>query len=110
MADIPKDSQEKINKLQFFEQNLQSLESTRQQLQSQLFELDSAIASLEQAPAAYKIVGSVMVSSDPKKLLEELKQKKDILDLRISSVEKQETKLRESAKALQDDVMNSLKK
>jgi len=110
MADIPKESQEKINKLQLMEHNLQALDQQRQQFQAQLFELDSAIAALEKAPTAYKIVGSVMVHSEPKKLLEELKQKKDVLDVRIGSVEKQEQKLHDSAKQLQDDVLSTLKK
>lgn len=110
MADIPKGSQEKIGKLQQMEHTIQGLDSTRQQLQAQLFELDSAIAALEKAPSAYKIVGSVMVSADPKTLLKELQEKKEILDVRISSVEKQESKLRDSAKALQEEVMSALKK
>jgi prefoldin beta subunit len=110
MADIQKDSQEKIGKLQLMEHNIHNLEQQRQQMQAQLFELESAIAALGEAKTAYKIVGSVMVSTPPATALKELQQKKEVLDVRIQSVEKQEEKLRDSAKALQDEVMNSLKK
>lgn len=109
MADVPKDSQEKIAKLQMMEHNMHQLEQQRQQLQAQLFEIESAITALGESTTAYKIVGSVMVQAKPDALLKELQQKKDVLDVRIQSTEKQEQKLRDGAKALQDDVMKSLK-
>ena len=109
MADNQKDSQEKISKLQLMEHNIHNLEQQRQQMQAQLFELESAITALGDAKTTYKIVGSVMVSAQPAAVLKELQQKKEVLDVRIQSIEKQEEKLRESAKALQDDVMSSLK-
>jgi prefoldin beta subunit len=104
------DPKEKIGKLQVMEHNLHNLEQQRQQMQAQLFELESAIGSLADAKSAYKIVGSVMVHAQPATLLKELQQKKEVLDVRIQSIEKQEEKLRDSAKALQDEVMSELKK
>ena len=104
-----KESKEKINKLQMMEHNLQQLDQQRQQMQAQMFELESAMGALDGAKTAYKIVGSVMVHSDPATVLKELQEKKEVLDVRIQSIEKQEQKLRDSAKALQDDVMKTLK-
>ena len=109
MADVPKEQKETINKLQMMEHNLQQLEQQRQQMQAQLFELESAVSALEDAKNAYKIVGSIMVHAQPSYLLKELQQKKEILDVRIQSIEKQEQKLRDNAKALQDQVMGALK-
>jgi len=101
--------QEKVSKLQMMEHNLQALDQQRQQMQAQLFEIDSAISALEGATSAYRIVGSVMVNAQPADVRKELQQRKEVMEVRLQSIEKQEEKLRSSAKDLQDDVMKALK-
>ena len=84
------ENQQKIQKLQLLEQNLQNFSMQKQQFQSQMIEVDSAFKELENANEAYKIVGNIMISSDKEKLKEELKDKKERLELRIKTIEKQE--------------------
>jgi prefoldin beta subunit len=99
-----KDSTEKIHRLQSIEQAVSQLEQQRQQVQAQVFEIDSAISALKGVTTSYKIVGNVMVDAKPDDLLKELQQKKEVLDVRTQSIEKQLQKLRDSAKGIQDEM------
>lgn len=100
--------EEQIQKLQLLEQNLQNYLAQRQQFQSQMIEIDSALAELESQASAYKIVGNVMVSVKKEELESDLKKKKEIIELRIKSIEKQENLIRQKAKAIQEEVMKAM--
>ncbi len=103
------DAQEKIGRLQMIEQNLQAMLGQKQQFQSQAFEIESALKELQTTTDAYKIVANLMIKTDKTKLVEDLTQKKEIADLRIKSMEKQEEQLREKAEGLRKDVLASMK-
>lgn len=102
--------EEKINKLSMIEHSLQQFLGQKQQFQSQLMEIDSALDELEKTDKAFRIVGNIMVASKKENLQADLKQKKEVVGLRIKSIEKQEDKLREKASELQSDIMQSMKK
>lgn len=104
-----KELQEKISRLQLLEQNLQQFNLQKQQFQLQLMELESALKELSTTKKAYKIVGNIMVASDKDSLKKELGEKKDMVSIRIQSLEKQESQLREKAKVLKEEVMGQLK-
>ena len=108
MAELDKDSQEKIQKIQQIEQTSQNLLAQRQQLSQQLSEIDTALAESKDSPKVYKIIGSIMVSTDKEKLTKDLTSKKEIVELRIKNIEKQEDKQREKMKALQDELMKEM--
>lgn len=110
MTDLPEPSQEKVNQLQMIEQNLRSSLLQRQNFQSQLVEVESALAEIGKTKSAYKIVGNIMVASSKEDLQKELKEKKEVLYLRIKSLEKQEEKLREQASKIQSDVLKDMEK
>lgn len=101
---------EKIEQLQSMESNLQQLLAKKQQFQSQVVEIDSAVAELEKTNQAYKIIGNIMVATDKDELTKDLSQKKELLDLRVQTVEKQEKKLQDQAESLQKEVLAGMKK
>ena len=105
-----KEEKESISRLQVMEQNLQSLGMQKQQFSTQLFELDSALKELDKTEKAYKIVGNIMVSAEKEGLKKELAQRKEIVELRIKSLEKQENNIRDEAKKLQEELLGKLKK
>ena len=107
---MEKDVQEKIAKLQGLEQNLQNFLMQRQQFQTQLMEIDSALDEIEKTDNAYKIVGNIMVKTGKEDLKKDLIQKKELMEIRITSLEKQESQLQEKAQELKDEVMKNLKK
>ena len=105
-----KDAQESIGRLQMLEQQVQTMAMQKQQFQTQLFEVENALKELKDTKTAYKIIGNIMVLSDKDKLTKDLEQKKEIADLRIASLDKEEKKLKEKAKKLQEELLSTLKK
>lgn len=103
------DTEKKIGQLQLFEQSLQTFALQKQQFQAQLLEIESALKELEKVQSAYKIVGGIMVSGSRDELMKDMQQKKEVAELRIKAVEKQEKQIREKASALQAEVVKELK-
>lgn len=101
-------TQEKINQLSLMEQSLQQLLLQKQQFQSQLVEINSALKELGSTEKAYKIVGNIMISAKKSDLTQDLSQKKEIVELRIKTIEKQEKLMKEKASAMQKEVMEKL--
>lgn len=105
-----KETQDKIAKLQLIEQELQSFLMQKQNFQAQLVEIDSALKELDTSDEAYKIVGNIMVKSKKDDLVKDLKSKKEMVELRIKTIEKQENQIKEKANKIQTEVMEKLKK
>ncbi len=103
------ETEKKIEQLQLLEQNLQAFLAQKQQFQTQEIEIDSALGEIKDKKDAYKIVGNIMVNVDAKQLSEELTQKKENLNIRIKSVEKQEEKIRGRVKSIQAEVLKKIK-
>lgn len=106
---MDKETEKKIGHLQLIEQNLQGILVQKQQFQTQLIEIESALKELENTKEAFKIVGNIMVSSSKEDLLKDLKEKKETLELRIKTIEKQEKSLREKAGGMQSEIVKHLK-
>jgi len=104
------ETEKKIEQLQLLEQNLQAFLVQKQQFQAQEIEIDSALGEVKDQKSAYKIIGNIMVAVDPKKLNDELSQKKETLRIRIETLEKQEEKIRGKLKAIQAEVLKNIKK
>lgn len=99
-----------FQQLQMMEQNLQVLMSQKQQFVVQQAELESAMAELNKKPSkSYKIIGNIMVASSPESLLADMNSRKEVLAMRVQGLERQEAKLRERAKEMQDSLMNEMK-
>jgi len=96
--------------LQLLEQNLQNIVMQKQAFQMQLMENENAIKELDKTKKdAYKIIGTIMVSSDKQELKKELKEQKEVLDLRLKNLEKQEKNFKEKAEEVQKEVMKEIK-
>jgi len=102
-------AQEKIKQLQGMEQSMQQIHMQKQQLQNSVLEFESALKEVENAPEAYKIVGTIMVASSKENIQKDLKQKKEIAEVRLGSLDKQEAQLKEQAQKLQDEVLSTMK-
>ena len=109
MAKMDKETQEGIQQLQLLEQNLQNFLMQKQQFQAQLIEIDSALEELKDNKEAYKIIGNIMVKTSKEELEKDLKNKKEMIELRIKTLEKQEDKIQERSKKIQEDVLKKMK-
>ena len=102
-------TKEKINQLQNLEQNINSLIAQKQQFQAQNLEVENALQQLKDTEKVFRIIGNIMVASSKEKAKKELNEKKEIIDLRLKTFEKQEEKLRDQANQLQQEVMKEMK-
>ncbi|MDP2750233.1 MAG: prefoldin subunit beta [Nanoarchaeota archaeon] len=100
--------QKKIQELQMLEQNLQNFLIQKQNFQMQLVEVDSAIEELAKTDKAYKIVGNLMILSKKEDLEADLKNKREMAELRIKSIEKQEKSIKDRASKLQKEVLGQM--
>jgi len=101
---------EKINELSVIEQNLTTLNLQRQQLQVQVSEIESALKELGKTNKAYRIIGNVMIEKDKEKLIEELKNEKELIELRLKAFKNQEENLKKKAEDLQKEILKEIKK
>lgn len=106
---MEKEVEQKIAQLQLFEQSSQNLLMQRQQFQMQLAEIDSALKELGNTDSAYKIVGNIMVLKKKEDLEKDLSEKKEIAQLRIKSMEKQEKQIKDRASKLQEEILKNIK-
>ncbi len=107
---VNKETEGKIAQLQMMEQNIQNLLMQKQTFQSQLIEVDSALEEVDKSKGeTYKIVGAIMISAEKEDLKKDLQGKKQVLDLRISTLEKQENQLKDKASKIQKEVLEHIK-
>ena len=108
MAEMSKETEQKIEQLQLLEQNLRTFTLQRQQFQAQLLEIESALTEIEGSKETFKIIGGIMISAQKEDIKKDLAKKKEMLDLRIKSIEKQEEKIKEKATSTQKEVLKEM--
>jgi prefoldin beta subunit len=102
---ITKEEEEKIEKLQLLEQSRQMLNAQKQSFQARKMEIELALSEIEKTNEAYKIIGNIMLLSEKEKLKKELEEEKELINLRIKSIEKQEDSITQKMKNLQDEII-----
>lgn len=110
-SEIPPQIQEKLARLQQMQQSYDAVLLQKQQLDVELSETDSAISELEKPTAGevvYKQVGRVLIKGEKVAILNELKEKKELLTLRQSSLAKQEIRLKERLNEAQMQLRESI--
>jgi len=107
---MDKETEQSIAQLQMLEQNMQATIMQKQSFQAQLLEMENALKELEGSKKeVFKIVGSLMIESSKEDLKKDLSNKKELFELRVSNLEKQEKKIKEKAEQLQAAVMKQIK-
>lgn len=110
MSDMNKETQQKIAQLQMMEQNIQTFMNQRQNFQAQQLEIDNALKELESSKGdCYKMVGSIMIATEKEKLKKDLQSRKEVVELRLKNIKKQEDSIKEKAEKLQSEVIKELK-
>ena len=108
--EVSTETEQKISQLQMFEQSLQNFLGQKQQFQVHLVEVESALNELNGTEKAYKIIGNIMVEADKNELKADLQSKKEMLELRIRTMERQEAQVREKTSKLQSEILKKIKK
>lgn len=100
-----------IAQLQLSEQALQNLLLQKQVFQYEFIETNNALEELKKTKQedVFKIVGSLMIKSNKADLEKELERKRDIVNLRLKAIEKQETELKDKLLKHRDILLRQMK-
>ncbi len=102
---------QKIQQMQFLEQNLQAILMQKQAFQMELSETVSALKEIEKSEEdVYKVIGQLMIKVSKDKIKEELNNKKRLFETRMDSLTKQEESLTEQVNNLREGIIGSIKK
>lgn len=111
-AQLPPQVQEDLVRLQQLQQTLQVVVTQKQQLEIELNETEKALSELEKITddiPVYKSVGSILLKAERQGLMGELKERKELLNARVTVLGKQEERARERMKELQDRLQQRLR-
>ena len=101
-----KPEENKIQELQLLEQSLQNTLMQKQTFQMELSETQAALGELKNSgDEVFKIIGQLMIKSEKSKITDDLENKEKILNLRISTLEKQENSLTEKFEDLRKEIL-----
>jgi len=99
---------QQIQELQLLEQSLSHLVSQKQNFQVQLNEIESALNEIQGKDKAYRIVGGLMIETPREEIEKDLNSKKEMIEVRIKSLESQEEKMSVKKIEIQKKVMENM--
>jgi len=111
-TEIPPAVQEQLIRFQQIQQTLQAVVAQRQQVEMELMGVEKALEELEKADdntIVYKSVGSLLIKADRRKLIDELKDQKELLNARLTILNKQETRARAQLKEAREKLQEKLR-
>ena len=108
---ITPEAQQILIELQAFQQQMQTVLIQKETLSMQNMEIDKALEELEKVKDedVFKAVGPILIKSEKGKLTDELKEKKETIDLRLKSLQKQENRMKEKMEDSQKKLQEMLK-
>ena len=109
---LPPEIQQRLLRLQQLQQTLQGIIAQKQQLELQLNEVEQALSELEkmnETAVIYKSIGAILVKSQKSTVMEELKERKELLKMRVNVLAKQDDRIRTQAKDLQEKLQQDLR-
>jgi len=102
---------EKIQEIQVLEQNMHNLLLQKQNFDIEMSETQNALEELDiSGDKVYKIIGQLMLKTDKEKMKEQLKNREEMLKIRLKTLDKQENELSKKIESLREDIMNSMRK
>ncbi len=110
-ADVPPELQHKLMRLQQLRDQLQNVTLRRQQVELELREVEGALDELAKLPpetTVYKSTGILFYKSDHEKLVSELTDRKETLELRVKTFQHQEDTGKKQFEAYRKQVVEVL--
>ena len=108
---LPPWLQEQVARLQNLQQNLQSIMGQKQHLEMEQLETERALDVLKKAAdtdVVFKSAGPLLIKSTKQNLITELEEKKELSNTRVTVLSKQETRIKENLKEVEDKIKTML--
>ena len=109
-GELPPQIQNQLAQLQQLQQQAQAVMAQKGQIEGLIRETEAALKELEKSAddaVIYKSVGELLFKADKPKLTEELKEK-DMMDIRLKTMAKQEERIQGRFTQLQEQLKMSL--
>jgi len=108
---LPPKVQQRLMRYQQLQQTLQAIAARKQQLRLELMEVENALKALSEADDAtpvYKSVGALLIRAEKAKLIQELEDKKSVIELHLERLETQEKRAQEELKDIEAKLRRDL--
>ena len=108
---LPPWLQEQVARMQNLQQNLQSIMGQKQHLGMEQLETERALDVLKKAAdtdVVFKSAGPLLIKSTKQNLITELEEKKELSNTRVTVLSKQETRIKENLKEIEDKIKTML--
>lgn len=106
---MDKESEQLLTQAQIYQQQIQMILTQKGALSLELNEIKKSLEEIEKTSekSVFKLSGPIMIRVDTKDMKKDLKEKEDMINLRLSTIEKQEAKLKEKIEELRSKIMKS---
>jgi prefoldin beta subunit len=112
MEDIPPQVQQQIAQFQVIQQQAQAISSQKVQMELQLKEVEHSIEELKKLKKdaeVYKSIGTLLIRKNKIKISAELKERKETLELRVKTLQKQEKGIQAKLMEMQNEIQDRIK-
>ena len=106
--DLPPWIKEQVSRLYQIQQNLQAIMMKKQQIEQETSETDriiEEIRKIDEDNKVYKRYNTLLIKAKTEDILKELKEKKDTLNIRIEVIEKQEKRVSDNLKEVENKII-----
>ncbi|MGC9310404.1 MAG: prefoldin subunit [Candidatus Aenigmatarchaeota archaeon] len=108
MADLSKDAQDLLMKVQSQNQQLQAILAQKQNLDIQEIEAKEALKEIEGREEIYKEVAGLLIKAEKKKIKEELEEALELIKIKKKQFSEQEAALKKDLEGTQSKLMGFL--
>ena len=110
--ELPPWLKEQISRLQQLQQNLQAIMMQKQQIELEIVETERALEELNKTTTSdsiYKATGPLLIKSEKDTIEKELTEKKELANTRVMVLGKQELRVKENLKEVENKINQMLK-
>ena len=110
--ELPPWLKEQISRLQQLQQNLQAIMMQKQQIELEIVETERALEELSKtntSDSIYKAAGPLLIKSEKDPIEKELTEKKELANTRGMVLGKQEVRVKENLKEVENKINQMLK-
>jgi prefoldin beta subunit len=110
--ELPPWLKEQISRLQQLQQNLQAIMMQKQQIELEIVETERALEELSKtntSDSIYKAAGPLLIKSDKDTIEKDLTEKKELANTRVMVLGKQELRVKENLKEVENKINQMLK-
>ncbi|HEX5981690.1 MAG TPA: prefoldin subunit beta [Nitrososphaeraceae archaeon] len=110
--ELPPWLKEQISRLQQLQQNLQAIMMQKQQIELEIVETERALEELSKTTTSdsiYKSAGPLLIKSEKDTIEKDLTEKKELANTRVMVLGKQELRVKENLKEVENKINQMLK-